>query len=69
MSRRKARETISLGEYKDSMKGVYSTCISTDTLDEAPGVYKNMKEILDCIQPTCSVVEVIKPAYNFKASD
>ena len=69
MSRRKAKETIALADYKDSMNGVYSTCISEDTLDEAPDAYKDMKEIMACIKPTCSVVDTIKPVYNFKASD
>lgn len=69
MSRRQARETISIGEYKESMKNVYSTCVSVDTIDEAPDAYKSMREIVDCIQPTCAIVDVIKPVYNFKASD
>lgn len=30
--------------------------------------YKDMKEIMGCIGPTCDVLEIIKPIYNFKAS-
>lgn len=69
MSRKKAREQISLKDYKDTMSGIFSTCISYDTLDESPGAYKDMREIIKCIRPTCNVVEILKPIYNFKASE
>lgn len=46
----------------------FSSCISYDTIDEAPFAYKDMKEIMSCIGPTCDVLEIIKPIYNFKAS-
>lgn len=68
MSRAKARDSISLGSYKEAMRNVHSTCVSFDTIDEAPMAYKDMKEIMDCIQPTCEIREVVKPVYNFKAS-
>lgn len=69
MSRKKAREKFTLDDYKESMKGIFSSCISFDTLDENPGAYKDMQEIRDCIKPTCKVVETLKPIYNFKASE
>ena len=31
--------------------------------------YKNMDEILRNIEPTATVVEIIKPIYNFKAAE
>lgn len=68
MSRKKAKESITLGEYRESMAGIKSTCINFGTLDEAPAAYKPMSEIVKLIGPTCSVDEVIKPIYNFKAS-
>lgn len=69
MSRKKAKEKFSLDEYKASMDGIYTSCVNYDTLDENPGAYKDMNEILECIQPTCKVVEVVRPIYNFKASE
>lgn len=69
MSRKKAKEQFSLDEYKASMNGIYTSCVNYDTLDENPGAYKDMNEILECIQPTGKVVEVVKPIYNFKASE
>ena len=57
-----------MGEYKASMEKVYTTCVSYDTIDEAPAAYKKMSEIIECIEPTCTIVDVLKPVYNFKAS-
>ena len=50
MSRSKARESISIGAYRESMRNVHSSCISYDTIDEAPFAYKDMKEIMGCIE-------------------
>lgn len=68
MSRSQARKSITMEAYRDSMEGIHSTCINADTLDESPFAYKDMQEIMDCIEPTCEIVDVLKPIYNFKAS-
>ncbi len=67
MSRKKARETLSMDEFRRAMGGIYSTSVCDDTIDEAPMVYKPMEEIVECIKPTVDIVKVIKPLYNFKA--
>jgi RNA-splicing ligase RtcB len=69
MSRMKAKETFNLDEFKESMKDVYTTSISEDTIDESPMVYKPMQEIIECIGDTIEIEKVIKPIYNFKASN
>lgn len=69
MSRLKAKETFKLDEYKASMKDVYTTSVNESTIDEAPFVYKPMKEIIDCIGETVSITNIIKPIYNFKAGE
>lgn len=69
MSRTKAKETFNLDEFKESMEGIYTTSISEETIDEAPFVYKPMREIIDCISDTIEIVKIIKPIYNFKASE
>lgn len=69
MSRMKAKETFNLDEYKESMNGIYTTSVNEETIDEAPFVYKPMKEIIDCIGDTVDIIKIIKPIYNFKASD
>lgn len=69
MSRKQAKSTISLNEYKSSMDGVYSTCIDESTIDESPMAYKPMDEILRYIEPTVEIERIITPIYNFKAQD
>ena len=69
MSRSKAREVVSLDEFKECMDGIYTTSVSADTLDEAPMVYKPMEEIVENIKDTVDILEIIKPVYNFKASE
>lgn len=69
MSRHKAREVINLDEFKEAMDGIFTTSVGTDTLDEAPMVYKPMDEIIENIKDTVDILEIIKPVYNFKASD
>jgi RNA-splicing ligase RtcB len=69
MSRKKAREMLSLKDFKSSMEGIFTTSVGKDTIDEAPAAYKPMREILDCIGETVEVERIIKPVYNFKAGD
>lgn len=66
MSRNVARQAISMEDFKESMKGIFSTSINKSTLDEAPFAYKPMEEILGNIDETAQVVDIIKPIYNFK---
>ena len=56
-------------EYKNSMKNIYTTSVNEETIDEAPMVYKPMEEIIEYIKETVDVVKIIKPIYNFKASE
>ena len=67
MSRKKAFESLSLDEYRNEMEGIFTTCVGTATLDEAPMAYKNIDEIIEQIEPTAEIIERIKPVYNFKA--
>lgn len=68
MSRSAAKRELSMNEFHETMNGIYTTCISRDTLDEAPMAYKNMDEIMENIAPTAEVVKIIRPVYNFKAA-
>ena len=67
-SRTKAKETLTMQDFKKSMEGIYSTCISTGTLDESPMAYKNGDEIKELITPTAEIIDHLFPLYNFKAS-
>lgn len=67
MSRSKAKESINMRDFKESMKDIYSTSVVESTIDEAPMVYKPMDEIIANIKDTVEVMDIIKPIYNFKA--
>lgn len=69
MSRSKAKETISLEDFEKSMEGIYTTSIGRGTLDESPMAYKSINDIIDNIESTVIINEIIKPVYNFKASE
>lgn len=66
-SRREAKESITLTQFKKDMQGIYSPSISRATLDESPAAYKPMEEILARIGDTVNVRALLKPVYNFKA--
>lgn len=68
MSRLDAKNSLNMEEYKNSMAGIYSTSINVETLDEAPQAYKSLDDIIDVIDDTAEILEVMKPVYNFKAS-
>jgi RNA-splicing ligase RtcB len=67
MSRTKARAECSLEEFRESMRGIFSTSIRADTLDECPMAYKSMDDIVSNIGPTAEIERRIVPIYSFKA--
>lgn len=69
MSRTKAKNELNLGEYKKVMEGVYTTSVNGNTLDEAPMAYKSLEDIIDVVRESVDVIDVMKPIYNFKASE
>lgn len=68
MSRSKARDVIEMEDYRKSMEGIYTTSVSTATLDEAPMAYKSSEDIIDVIEESVDVIEVLRPIFNYKAS-
>ena len=69
MSRKAAKDKLSLEEYRETMKGIYTTSVNEATLDEAPMAYKSLDDIIDVIRDSVDIIDVMKPVYNFKASD
>lgn len=67
LSRGKAKSVLSIEEFQDRMKDVWSSCVSESTLDESPMAYKDMNVIIDAIGETVDIVDRIIPIYNFKA--
>ena len=69
LSRTRAKDQLTMKEYKEQMKNIFSTCVSISTLDEAPMAYKNSEEIINAIEPTAEIIDHLKPLYNFKAEE
>lgn len=69
MSRAEARRSITLSDYSRSMKDVYTTSVSMDTIDEAPGAYKDADSIVGLIGGTAKVIYRMKAKINIKAAD
>lgn len=68
MSRTKAKEKLSMEEYKKTMEGIYTTSVNEETLDEAPMAYKSLNDIISIIKDSVDIIDIMKPVYNFKAS-
>lgn len=69
MSRTKAKNSLDMEAYRAAMEGIYTTSVSEETIDEAPMAYKSLEDIIDVIRESVDVIDVMKPVYNFKASD
>ena len=69
MSRTKAKETLDMEAYKEAMAGIYTTSVNEKTIDEAPMAYKSLDDIIDVIRDSVDIIDIMKPVYNFKASD
>ena len=69
LSRNAAKQTFTVSEFKKQMKGIYTTSVNKETLDECPMAYKSIDDIIGNIEPTVRIDSVIKPIYNFKAGE
>ena len=68
LSRRAAKEKLSLDKFKHEMKDVFTTSVSRKTLDENPMAYKEFSQIAKYVDDTLEIIDQIKPLYNFKAN-
>lgn len=69
LARRKAKETLKLEDFRKRMKdaGVWTTCVSKNTLDESPMAYKDSKRIIEYLKDSIYIEDQMKPVYNFKS--
>jgi RNA-splicing ligase RtcB len=67
MSRSQAKKEVNLDEFKASMEGIYSSCVSESTLDESPMAYKDHTEVEKYLEESVEILHRVKPEYNFKA--
>lgn len=68
-SRKDTENNFTLSQFEASMGGIFTTSVSRETLDECPMAYKDMNEIVQSIREMVTIDKVIKPIYNFKASE
>ena len=69
MSRSDAKEKLDMDAYREAMAGIYTTSVNEATLDEAPFAYKSIDDIIDVVRESVNIKDVLKPIYNFKASN
>ena len=67
MKREDVKKRYTVSAFRQVMKGVYSSCIGKETLDEAPFAYRGMEEIMNAVADTMEITEILKPVYNYKA--
>lgn len=68
MSRSEAKRVLSLEDFKQTMKDIYSTSVNFSTIDESPMAYKNTEDIINLLRDTCDIIEFVKPIISIKAS-
>ena len=69
LSRAEARRSISLEDFEESMKGIYTTSVNEDTLDESAFAYKRVEDIIPSLESTAEIEKRLMPIYNFKAGE
>jgi RNA-splicing ligase RtcB len=61
--------SLSLDEYRKEMRGVWSSVICKNTLEESPMAYKKARDVLNYIEETVELEQRLRPLYNFKVVD
>lgn len=67
LKREDVKKQHTVSEFKKEMKGIYSSCVGAETLDEAPFAYRSIAKIAEQIKDTVEITDQLKSIYNFKA--
>lgn len=67
LKREDVAKRYTLSWFKSEMKGIHCTCISKDTLDEAPFAYRDIRTIASQIEAAAEIEKILTPVYNYKA--
>lgn len=67
LGRAQAKRTLSVDAFREEMKGIAGV-VGEGTLDEAPGAYKDIQEVMSLQSDLVEVVGHISPFINLKAS-
>lgn len=68
-SRSEAKQNFTVEEYAKEMEGIYTTSVNEYTIDECPMTYKSINDIVGNVKDTVEILDIVKPVYNFKASE
>jgi tRNA-splicing ligase RtcB (3'-phosphate/5'-hydroxy nucleic acid ligase) len=63
-----AQQKLNLKDFQETMKDVYTTSVSDETIDESPQCYKNSERIMELIGPNMEIIDILKPILNIKAA-
>ena len=66
LSRRKAKEQITLEQFEESMKGVWAATVGQGTIDESPFAYKDIFKVMELQEDLVDIVHYVKPIINVK---
>jgi len=66
MNRSYANRHLSMKKFIKEMKGVYSTSIRKETLDEAPMAYRDVGLVKKCLEGSVSILKQLVPVINCK---
>jgi len=66
MARSDVKDNFTVNQYKKAMEGVYSSTISSKTLDEAPMVYRDIESIKSALEGKINIITICRPVYSFK---
>ena len=58
-----------VSEFKAAMKGIYTSCIGKETLDEAPFAYRDIEYIRKAVEDSVEITKILKPVYNYKGGN
>ena len=57
---------LSMSQFREEMKGVYSTSVRKETLDESPMAYRNVDLVKRCLKESVVILKQLKPIINCK---
>ena len=67
LKREDVKNAYTVSAFKKEMRGIYSSCICRETLDEAPFAYRGLDAIAASIGETVTIDGILRPLYNYKA--
>jgi tRNA-splicing ligase RtcB len=66
MGRKQAQRSLDLVEEQRKMNGIVHDLRSRDSLDEAPGAYKDINEVMHLQKDLVSIVATLTPLASIK---